>query len=79
MPTKPRSGSTVRRFTINLRQQDVDRLEKLAEALDLSANDIVRRALATEEFIVEETKEHNRKLIAEDPDGTQRRVEILNP
>jgi hypothetical protein len=76
-PTTQRgSAVTTRRVTVNLRASDVERIEKIAESTGLSANEIIRRALATESFIVE-NRSRDRRILLEDENGQVSRVEFL--
>ncbi|MEX2292090.1 MAG: ribbon-helix-helix protein, CopG family [Mycobacteriales bacterium] len=71
-----KTANVARRVTVNLRASDVERIEKIAESTGLSANEVIRRALATESFIVE-NRNQDRKILIEDKDGTVQRVEFL--
>lgn len=70
------SATASRRITVNLRPSDVERIDRIAEETQLSPNEIVRRALATESFVIRNRKE-GRKLLVDDGEGTVREVEFL--
>ena len=70
------SNGTTRRVTVNLRASDVERINKIAESTGLSANEIIRRALATESFVVE-NRNKDRKILVEDENGKVSRVEFV--
>jgi hypothetical protein len=72
----PQKSGTTRRVTVNLRASDVERIERIAESTGLSANEIIRRALATESFVVE-NRNKDRKILVEDSDGQVSRVEFM--
>ena len=69
-------GRIARRVTVNLRQQDVDRLDRIAKEAHLQPTDAIRRALATEAFVIRNRKE-GRKILVEDESGNLREVEFL--
>lgn len=70
------NAGTTRRVTVNLRPSDVERINKIAESTGLSANEIIRRALATESFVVE-NRNKDRKILVEDENGKVSRVEFV--
>ena len=65
-----------RRLTVNLRASDVARIEAIAEQTGLTANEILRRALATEEF-VQRNRREGRKILVENDDKSLREIEFL--
>lgn len=70
-------GATIaRRITVNLRPGDSDRLARIAEETHLQPNDVIRRALATESFVIRNLKE-GRKILVEDSDGKLREIEFV--
>ena len=76
-PQKGKRGSqTVKRITVNLRESDDARLRAIATEEDLTDNDAIRRALATEAFINEQLRK-GKKLLLEEEDGTVSRVEFV--
>lgn len=70
------AGSSVRRFSVTLKEIDDRRLREIAEAGDLSLNDVIRKALATEAF-VQRTLSKGRKILVEDEEGNVREVEFV--
>lgn len=64
------------RVTVTLRPKDQDRLDKIAAAADLSQNDAIRKALATEEF-VQRNVVAGRKILVETEDGELREIEFV--
>ena len=68
--------ATQKRITVNLGPSDLERMEAIAAETNLSANEILRRALATESFI-RENRRAGAKVLIEDEDGTLTRVELL--
>jgi predicted transcriptional regulator len=62
--------------TVTLRPKDQERLEKIAAAAELSQNDAIRKALATEEF-VQRTITAGRKLLVATADGELREIEFV--
>jgi hypothetical protein len=76
-PPRKVDGSTIaKRITVNLRQGDNERLERIVRDTHLPPNDVIRRALATESFIIRNLRE-GRKILVQDTDGTLREVEFL--
>jgi Ribbon-helix-helix protein, copG family len=67
---------TARRVTVNLRPSDVERIEEIAEQTSLTANEIIRRALATESFVIRTLKD-GRKVLTEDSEGRLREVQFV--
>lgn len=67
---------SARRVTVSLRAGDVERIQRIAQKTKLSANEIIRRALATEDFVVG-TRSDGKKILVEDDDGRLRQVEFL--
>ncbi len=65
----------IKRITVNLRPSDVERIEQIAAETGLTANEIIRRALATESF-VQKTRKNDEKILVEGKQGT-RQVEFL--
>lgn len=73
----PEEATTeARRVTVTLRPRDIKRIEEIASETSLKANDIIRRALATESFVVKNRRE-GRKILIQDEKGTLREVEFL--
>ncbi|HEX2058701.1 MAG TPA: ribbon-helix-helix protein, CopG family [Actinomycetota bacterium] len=68
--------SDARRVTVTLRQSDQRRLDEIAEAVHLSQNDVIRKALATEAF-VQRVLGEGRKILVEDANGNVREVEFV--
>ena len=74
-PPGDADGRQVRRITVNLRASDMRRIDAIARETGLSANEILRRALATESFVMEHRKE-GRKILIEDDEAVR---EVLFP
>lgn len=82
-PDGPASGAAIRtqpqtrRITVNLRATDIERIEEIAADTGMTANEILRRALATQSF-VNRTQREGRKILVTDEKGKDiREVEIL--
>jgi hypothetical protein len=65
-----------KRITVNLREVDVGRVDKLMFAHALSQTEVVRRALVTEEYFSEIVSSGSRLLI-EDENGQQREIVMV--
>ncbi|MEE9298185.1 MAG: hypothetical protein V3V29_04035 [Acidimicrobiia bacterium] len=74
--TSAASSRTSKRLTVNLRPGDVERLTRIAETEHLQPSEVIRRALATEAFVVR-TLESGRKILIEEADGQLREVEFI--
>lgn len=68
--------TTSKRMTVNLRPGDVERLLKISDSEHLQPSEVIRRALATEAFVVR-TLEEGRKILVEDDSGQLREVEFI--
>lgn len=69
--------TTAKRVTVTLGEVDQERLDDIARKERVSKNDAIRRALATEQFVVN-TIRSGRKLLVRDDDGTIREVEFIH-
>lgn len=72
-PTVPRTPSTARRVTVSLRVLDSTHLEEVVAATELSPNDAIRKALATEAWVQRELRRGS-TIVVRDPEGTERQV-----
>jgi predicted transcriptional regulator len=69
-------STSSKRVTVTLSEADQERLDEIAREERVSQNEAIRRALATEEFIVR-TLANGRKIMVQDADGTLREVEFV--
>lgn len=69
---------TKRRVSFNLRESDDDRLRLIAERIDGTDNDAMRRALSTFSYL-QKLIDEGGTVIVEDAHGRQRVVEFLLP
>ncbi len=58
-----RAGSIAKRFSVNLRRKDVDRLREVSELHDVTPSEVVRRAISTEHKLVKAAEEGARIYI----------------
>jgi hypothetical protein len=65
--------NSIRRLTVNLTEEDIQTLKRLAEAKGLTMTDTLRLALQTEAFI-QERQQRGEKLLIEKSDGSLREV-----
>ena len=63
----------MKKVTVNLPEEQVEFLKAYAEAAKLSFTDVLRRAINTEKFFVEQEKAE-RKILVEDKDKRIREV-----
>lgn len=70
------SAAQPRRVTVSLRSSDIERIDALARDTGLNANEIIRRALATESFVTR-VRRDGHKLLVEDADGATREIEFV--
>ncbi len=63
----------MKKVTVNLPEDQVEFLQKLAEAENLSFTDVLRRSINSEKFFVEQEKA-KRKILIEGPDQRIREV-----
>lgn len=64
---------SIRKVTLNLPEEQIIFLQKIAKEQDLSFTDIVRRAINTEIFFIEQAKKGH-KILVEDGKGRLREV-----
>lgn len=75
VPTRrPALADTVKRVTVNLREEDFDRLRELADKLGLSPNEVLRRALATETFLTRKRIDEGSDVLVRDKKGDVEQV-----
>lgn len=72
---KGKTPRASKRVTVTLKPTDVDRIERIASITGQTPNEVIRRALATEDFIVA-SRSKEQRLLVEGKDGT-RVVEFL--
>lgn len=65
----PHPPSTEGRVTASLRKPDVANLDQVAEATDLTHNDAIRKALATEAWVQRELRKRS-TILVKGRDGT---------
>ena len=65
-----------KRVTVTLRDPDVKRLNEVSDSTELSQNDAIRKALATESFI-QRTLADGGKILVESETGEIREVEFV--
>jgi hypothetical protein len=70
------SEANVKRITVNLRPEDLKRIEALASRSGLTLNEVIRRALATETFVA--TARDKGETILVDGESGIRQVEFLD-
>lgn len=68
---------TAKRVTASLREPDAKNLEAVAESAQLSPNDAIRKALATEAF-VQRVLADGGKIMVKDENGQLREVAFVN-
>lgn len=76
LSSKESRGRTQRRMSFNLRATDEERLRLVAERLDGTENDALRRALATTAYF-QRLIDDGGTVIVEDAQGRQRIIEFL--
>jgi hypothetical protein len=69
--------ATARRVTANLRARDEANLEAIAADADLSQNDAIRKALASEAFI-QRTLRSGGSILVRDESGEIREVQFVS-
>ena len=70
----PASNGKVK-VTVNLTQDEVDKLKAIAEEKGVTVTDVLRRAIATESFL-QDAKTDGSKILIEDNDKKVRQVVI---
>ncbi len=65
---------TVKRVTVNLREEDLTRLRELSKKLGLSPNEVLRRALATETFLTRKRLDEDSEVLVRDSKGEVERI-----
>lgn len=63
----------VKKVTVNLPEETVEDIRKLAERYGTNT-EAIKRAIANEKFLSEEIVENKSKVLLESPDGTTREV-----
>ncbi len=58
-----RAGAMTKRFSVNLRRKDVDRLREVSELHDVTPSEVVRRGISTEHKLVKAAEEGARIYI----------------
>ena len=72
-----RIPTTARRVTASLREPDSYNLDEVAEATNLTPNDAIRKALATEAWVQRELAK-GATILIKDPDGTIREIAFIS-
>ena len=62
-----------KKITVNLPEEEIDFIKKIAEKEDLSFTDVLRRSINSEKFFVEQEQEGS-KLLVEQKDKQLRQV-----
>ncbi|MGO1317480.1 MAG: hypothetical protein ACTMIR_10665 [Cellulomonadaceae bacterium] len=70
------AGSTAKRVTANLRPRDEAHLDEVTARAQLSPNDAIRQALASEAFIQRTLKEGG-SILVRNADGEIREVQFV--
>ena len=70
-----RPGSMAKRFGINLRQTDVERLYDIAQTYDITPSEVFRRAIATEYKLLKEVEKGSQVLVMR-PDGVALELDL---
>ncbi len=74
-PIKPSNATTSKRVTVTLRPSDLERIERIASLTGQAPNEVIRHAIATEDFLVA-SRQKDEKLLVEGADGV-RAIEFL--
>ena len=75
-PQAPRRSRTTRRVSFNLRRTDEERLRLVAERVDGTENDALRKALATTAYL-QQLVDDGGTVVVEDAQGRQRIVDFF--
>ena len=70
-----RTGTVVKRFSVNLRKRDADRLYDIATMHDVTPSEVIRRAIATEHKLVTAAEEGAR-IYVEHKKGRVRELDL---
>ena len=73
--TDTRPGAIAKRFGLNLRQTDVEKLYDIAHAHDITATEVIRRAIATESKLLKIIEEGGH-VLAERSDGRMLELDL---